>query len=236
MSVDAEYTISGGLGPDAEPTTGTGTPIGSGLTDPAGAADHKVEDHCEEAIARLLHQFHGKTRLENLVCVFGDQVQALEEAFWQLFTERTLANSSDAQLDGIGEIVGEARKARTDANYRVALSVRILVNKSNGKVEELYTIIRTAQGVDVAVTILEGDMALSVEISDPLVNMTAAELVALLRQAKMDGVRLDLVTTYSDDADTFEFSSTTEGEVTDNATGVGSTTNGTWGGDLSSVT
>lgn len=235
MSVDAEYTLAGGTAPEPEPTTGAGSAIGSGLTDPAGAALGMVEDHCAEAIARLLHQFHGKTRLENLVCVFGDQVQAAEVAFWELFTERTLAAAVDAQLDGIGDIVGEPRKGRTDAVYRTAIRVKILANRSDGKVETLYLIVLTALGAGTVVTIDESDMALHVVIDTAMVDFTAAEMFYFLRLAKMDGVRLEMTYTFSDPGEGFTFDDDTTPGPEDNAQGFGSTTDASWGGELSSA-
>jgi hypothetical protein len=72
------------------------------------------------------------------------ETQAFENALFVSIPGRTLAGAlaggySDV-LDKIGSIVGEARQGRTDANYAVAIQIRITVNDSQGKAEDLLKI------------------------------------------------------------------------------------------------
>jgi hypothetical protein len=48
-----------------------------------------------------------------------------------------------AQLDILGKIVGESRGTQTDDEYRLAIAVRILINRSNGTLPEVLLIAQT---------------------------------------------------------------------------------------------
>ena len=60
-------------------------------------------------INRLLAQFDGKKRLEGLVEVLGDSLNALENTLDDLENKRWLDKAEGVQLDGLGQIVGQSR-------------------------------------------------------------------------------------------------------------------------------
>jgi hypothetical protein len=210
-----------------------GARIGSALTDTLGFPLDATLDHCPAGLERLLHQFKGKPRLEAFICVFLDQVQLAENAFWDLFILRTLDQSEGAQLNGLGRIVGEARQDRTDSVFRRFIRVRILVNRSSGKLEELYGIVSAA--LDGAVARIQEHYPASeiVHVDSTLGDLPPESLYRILFQAKAGGVKLFLISSYSEEAATFIWDTDPPG--TDNGTGWGSTTNGTWGGDWASI-
>lgn len=96
--------------------------------------------HAEESVARLLSQFKGKTKLEGVVSAQADQTQDEETTFFDLLNRLDIDISVGVQLDGIGEIVGEERKGKSDALYRIYLKARILVNKSSGTAPQINEI------------------------------------------------------------------------------------------------
>ncbi|MCK4718299.1 MAG: hypothetical protein KAT70_06485, partial [Thermoplasmata archaeon] len=212
-----------------------GDRVGSGLADALGvAATNQNLDHCADGLSKLLAVFTDKPRLDALICSFLDQTQDLETALWALFTERTLDASVGVQLDGLGAIVGEPRKARTDDVYRQSIRVRVLVNRSNGQVEELYTIVISALGSATEVRIRDRyPAALDVNVDSSLGFITPEDLLSILLESKGAGISLTLIYTYSDENSTFTFDTQPPGS--DLSLGFGSTTNATWGGDLASV-
>ena len=70
-----------------------------------GALTYQV-DHCADGLERLLQQFKDRPRIAALLCAFVRQVQELEDAAWQLLTERHVDAAIGVQLDALGRIVG----------------------------------------------------------------------------------------------------------------------------------
>lgn len=81
-----------------------------------------------------------KPNFEAILTAFGNQIQDLEDALYSLLRDRFLDFASGVQLDGLGEILGESRQGRSDAEYQEALKVRILINLCEGTTEEILEI------------------------------------------------------------------------------------------------
>ena len=94
----------------------------------------------ETGLGRLLQQFAGSVNLNELIGIYLDQVQALEDAAWPLLGERSLDNATGDRLDGLGEIVVVKRAGRNDTEYRAVLKAEFAVLRSNGTAEDLLTI------------------------------------------------------------------------------------------------
>lgn len=101
----------------------------------------QITNHADRAVARLLYQYRGKQKLEDLVRIFcaGD-VQELEDAAFGLLAALVVATSSGATLDRLGAIVGQAREGRTDSVFKVWILARVKLNKSSGTIPELLEI------------------------------------------------------------------------------------------------
>lgn len=119
----------------------------------------KITNHAEQARARLLNQFKGKPKFEALINLMAHQFQQLEDAFWQLLTERQITTAVGAQLDIIGEIIGLKREVdetttlTDDEDYRAMMFIKILANVSEGTLDELIVLVTELLGhEDVVVT------------------------------------------------------------------------------------
>lgn len=100
----------------------------------------KITDHVTQAKDRLPTQHAGKTKIEALLTALVTPMQAIEDALWQLLTERQIDTAIGTQLDDIGLIVGEDRQGKTDDDYRRFLRARISVHKSRGTAEDILTV------------------------------------------------------------------------------------------------
>lgn len=151
-------------------------------------------DHVNEGVALLLEQFTSSDNLQLLVAVLMGQVQDAEGVAWQLLTERCIDYAAGDQLDGLGAIVGETRDGRADEVYRTAVRVRVAVNRSNGRAEDLLNILSLAFGASVDTWLREyPPAAIVIDIRNPAVTPnTPGSLIRFLRDAKAGGVRLDL--------------------------------------------
>lgn len=168
----------------AAPEVTEGVRVGSAL-------EHNVK-HTAEGLGRLLQQFQEKQRIEDFLSALLDHVQEIEDAAWDLYIARTLDNAEGALLDQLGAKAGEDRRGRTDDQYRRFIGVRILSNRSDGQIEQLYAIVRQIFGGSFAGWIDEHDPAsMELQIQTPLtVDTPSTEIDLVLGRSKGGGVSL----------------------------------------------
>lgn len=97
-------------------------------------------NHKQEARDLLTDQFKNRTVTVGILDSVSDQVQLLETAVFDVIEKRKLDDATFAQLDSLGDLVGEARQGRTDDAYREAIRLRIRVNRANGKAEDVIVV------------------------------------------------------------------------------------------------
>lgn len=161
--------------------------------------------HAAEARARLLGQFKGKTKIEGVVSAQAAQSQAEETVFFELLEERSLATGVGVQLDGIGEIVGEERKGKADALYRIYLQARILINRSSGTAPQINEIANLL--IDAANNRAYSELypAAFKIVVDDIFPTDVDAIKEILGDARGGGIRGFLEYTEADDDDTFTF-------------------------------
>lgn len=79
-------------------------------------------------------------------CLFGNQVQDIEDAARKLLYILNIDVSEGTQLDNIGTIVGQERLGYSDEYYRIMLKVKIGANISEGELERILTLWKTLTG------------------------------------------------------------------------------------------
>jgi hypothetical protein len=90
-------------------------------------------DHEGAGLDLLISQFRGKPVTEGFLSVFLRRVQDLEDVLWDVIDLRDLETAENAQLESLGAIVGERRLGRSDSDYRLAIRLRVRVNRSKGR-------------------------------------------------------------------------------------------------------
>jgi len=172
----------------------------SGASPAASASGNVVEitDVTAQGLARLIPEYQSTTRFQDWIASVLDTVQEMETAaadLWELVIN--LDSAVGDQLDLIGRIVQEGRESRTDADYRTALSVRVLVNRSQGRHAELVLISRTYTDADSEATAyvrVRDVQPATVEVRVVRTPVTTrGELDKRLRQAKAAGVALSTI-------------------------------------------
>jgi hypothetical protein len=164
------------------------------------------EDRAENLTPEQLKKIYGgsnkglQSNFAKETRLFAAQVQALEDAAWDVYTKQTIdaavTFSLDAVLDRIGELVGESRLARSNFDYAVAIRARIQMNASQGEPERLISAIRAVCTTE-DITYLEFYPA---TIYLTFGSSTApANIAEIMRKIKSGGVKLDLVRSDADE-------------------------------------
>lgn len=98
---------------------------------------YHIDDHVAIAKALLIEQFQPRPNINKLVEIMAGRVQGVENVASDLLTRRAIDTAEGAQLDIVGEIVGQPREGREDEEYRDAIRFRVQLNISNGEPETL---------------------------------------------------------------------------------------------------
>lgn len=153
---------------------------------PTGYIDHMAEG---SALVPATLQKPGNLAL---LGTFLNQVQAAEDAAWQLFTLRFLSVATGDALDRWGRMVGEPRNADGDDFYRVRITVRIAVNRSRGNFADLRKIALLAFGHSEFV-IWAGRKTVAIHVFAPFATLATRAMVLrwfALAKVACDGFRL----------------------------------------------
>ena len=102
----------------------------------------KILNQVELAKARLISMFKISTtgqgsKIQSVVASFAEQIQDLENMFFELFEQRWLDTATGKQLDNLGKILDEARNGQNDTDYRATLQAKVRLNSTNGTVEDI---------------------------------------------------------------------------------------------------
>lgn len=193
-----------------------------------------VTTHVADGKALLLSQFKDKPKFTGLLAAYLTQVQQLEDAIYDVYALRMIANAgtAGAQLDVIGKIVGQKRGGATDAQYLVYLSARIRTNFSSGTMED---VLRVA-ALLIPTTLMVREGAKSVEIETTAVVTPANPYIVwrdFLEHAKSAGTRLSLIYNTATQASSFMFADVAGGTTT--GLGYGDAVAGLVGGVMAGV-
>jgi hypothetical protein len=101
-----------------------------------------VTTHSADSLALLTSSTKGRANIEAITRAIGNRVQELEDAIWAAIQAVQLANTpTGVWLDALGEIAGEPRHARGDADYLLAVKVALRANRSQGTAEDIIQIL-----------------------------------------------------------------------------------------------
>lgn len=156
------------------------------------AEPETITTHESDAIARLPE--HAAEEAD-VIGLFAARTQLLENLFQDLLQQFDIEQATGIRLDYWGRLVGEKREGLVDAQYRRALSARLLARRSKGQAEDLIEITRLCVQ-PLRVRLYEARLPLVrieyvVQSAVPAVWRT--KLLRLLRDAKGVGVPLQVV-------------------------------------------
>lgn len=105
-----------------------------------------ITTHAADARARLLQQFKDKPRIQALLDAINVEVQRYEDEVMDLSDVLDIDAMGGVNLDHIGDIVGQPREGRSDADYRTAIREKIARNVSSGTPDQVIQAFRGITG------------------------------------------------------------------------------------------
>jgi hypothetical protein len=187
----------------------------------------KIDNHVEQALARLISQYQDKPRIAALISIYAERSQAIEDALFEVLVSKLIDSAVNEQLKFIGRIVGQPNEGSWDDDtYRLFIKARIRANKSNGHGDDVIDVVNLVEAADFVLR--EYYPATMFVDFDTVTAASPVILLELARRAKGSGVRLQLlygdhdvsVDGFSFCAGTTDVVSTTEGfALTDESTG-----------------
>jgi hypothetical protein len=171
----------------------------------------KTTDHEGEGVELLLEQFKDKQRFEDLLKSYLAEVQAVEDAAWQLYLDRAIDNAIGVQLDKLGEVLLQPRFGLGDPEYRVLLKARVLVLRSSGTADELIGILQQVLGDSTALEWRPKYPAHAYLRVQEQLDADPDILAGLLQDAKSAGVAVTFGYHLAESSKTFQFSAGSSG-------------------------
>ena len=147
-----------------------------------------ITTHAADAANNLIGFLKNKANLTAMINAIGGEIQAAEDALWQELTQRDINSAVGQQLDNIGDILVLPRAGLNDADYRVQLRAKVLINISSGLVNELINIFTLVTNNANTVTIKSSYPAQYIMIFGNALTVNVANLLALITSANPAGV------------------------------------------------
>ena len=155
-----------------------------------------VADHAQIMRDRLARQFQTSAFFKGVISAIGPRLNELETAFQALLTIDSIEESSGAQLDLIGKILGLQRQGLSDVPYQAVLRAQIVANRSSGTIEDLLAIVRLSLAPYSVTSIVLREVypaAIEIHVAGTLATAPMAVIGILLGEARAAGVGLDLI-------------------------------------------
>jgi hypothetical protein len=102
----------------------------------------KITDHVVRGESFLTADKRLQATTKALLAAITGRVQELENAIFEVIVSRYLENAAGQALDFLGRLVGELRQSRSDDLYRLWIRVRVRINRSLGRPEDVIAVVR----------------------------------------------------------------------------------------------
>lgn len=178
-------------------------------------------DHVTRGLSTLPSQFFDSPILREVLQIFLEEVQELEDCTQDILEQQSLDNAVGVQLDRLGEHLGKKREGLNDTEYRKILKIQKILNAGEGQFSTVLNLWRTLLGSNTAT--MEEEFPAGVALFSDVGAPTLA-MLNTLTQALPITVAASITATFSEE-DAFVF----EGGV---GAGFGTTGDVSIGGEL----
>lgn len=108
-----------------------------------------IPDYVARALGNIVSQFALATKLRALVSAIAEEIQLAEDTLQDLLYGLRLDAATDAQLDLLGRLFGEARDGLPDVLYRRFIEARLMIRLSQGTPDQVAMICARLVGAHV---------------------------------------------------------------------------------------
>lgn len=155
--------------------------------DPSATEFSGVRLHVPLALSRLTEFWRSKPNMIALQSDYAAEMQLLENAIWDVITQRLLPYAAGVNLNVLGAIVGQSRGGLTDPQYRARIQVRIRINRSFGRPTDVLEVLGMLSSDTFA--IYESTAAFLIDYTTvPTADLTQ-QLAAIVRETRAAGIR-----------------------------------------------
>ena len=173
----------------------------------------EITDYSARAKAKLLAQYSDKPLVAGIIGELGGLAQEAEAAIWDLIAETSIDTSTGVWLDRLGAIIGEARDGAADVDYRAFIKARIYANRSNGRVEDLISVVKAWNGGILPTLFVTQYYPAAVELRLGVVVTVIERLLRLLKCTRSAAIGQMVLYQTVADAAAFTFSSSAAPEA-----------------------
>jgi hypothetical protein len=150
--------------------------------------------HAVKALLNLSPPFWGLPRVAALVHCYVSQLQSAEAAMWSLVDGLDVDTSPRPILEILAKVVGEPSRPADLEAFRVLVKARILVNRSAGRLGDLYAIARLLFGADALTVLHETVLEVVAAVSGSTLPASAWPYAGrVLDEAALGSVRVSLL-------------------------------------------
>jgi hypothetical protein len=131
---------------------------------------------------------NGQNNTQNVLQSYLNRLQELENACWAWLQSMSISAASGDLLNKLGNLVGESRLGRIDADYQAAIRLRIRVNISSGRAVDVIAVATLANAPTLPIYVETGVAAWVLDLFGLASPATVAAKLSHTRAAGTYGV------------------------------------------------
>lgn len=155
--------------------------------------------------AKLLPRWRDNATMQNLVTLFSEGLQELEDLYYELVANRHLSTAVGAQLDQYGDLLSFRRNGRGDSEYRQALQAIGGLRRDGHLASRVATLVGTMWGstTTLARYVVRGPVGFTVTVTPTISITDPVQNTAVLEDSAPVGVQVGIIRTVSPIANAF---------------------------------
>jgi len=175
----------------------------------------KITTHTADAKARVISQWRDKPKITGTLGAITDQIQAIEDAAYDVYTFTDIDNAEGWWLDQLGALVGKTRQGWDDDTYRLQIWGQIGINCGNGTGPDVISIFTFLTGADHVVMTPYYPASIFLQCSSILTSLSGLAILQIMQKVVGAGVKVIGIGHYeppTEDSDVFAIEGDTEGK------------------------
>jgi hypothetical protein len=150
--------------------------------------DGLITLHRNKMASRTIEYWKTKDVFCALRDIVGDEIQEIENRQWDVLASKDIDRAFGQSIDLIGRIVGEARDGRADPGFRVRVKAREVINRSQGRTNDVLTMLRLLDPATFTITDTPPAAFVVTMSAAPSGAATSTEMASLVGECRAAGI------------------------------------------------